>query len=279
MSTRKRLRAEQAVDQRPEQLGVAPGKEAVTNQIQGVSQIRIAVVVVHLALAEPVAPSFVSLARLVNGKVLGVDPVRFEFLPHRVPLEPVARDLGEHEPARGQVLARMLGAEVEILPGDARRAVDPQAVAARLGVTIALGTDWMPTGSMNELRELACADSFNATYLDPSKLKYDVGEELATKAGADRSVIASGLAPNGDVALLGLGRTPDTILYALGDDEARRRLFELPIAGGEPVEVRRADLRLAERTQFAVAEVVGEDEDEIDRLFELAKSDAIEKFR
>ena len=33
--------------------------------------------------------------------------------------------------------------------------------AARLGVNIALGTDWMPTGSMNMLRELACADSFN----------------------------------------------------------------------------------------------------------------------
>jgi large repetitive protein len=38
--------------------------------------------------------------------------------------------------------------------------------AARFGVKIALGTDWMPSGSMNLLRELACADSFNATYLD-----------------------------------------------------------------------------------------------------------------
>lgn len=38
--------------------------------------------------------------------------------------------------------------------------------AARLGVQIALGTDWMPTGSMNLLRELACADAFNRTYLD-----------------------------------------------------------------------------------------------------------------
>ncbi len=38
-------------------------------------------------------------------------------------------------------------------------------VAARAGVTIALGTDWLPSGSMNMLRELACADSFNQTYL------------------------------------------------------------------------------------------------------------------
>ena len=33
--------------------------------------------------------------------------------------------------------------------------------ADRLGVEIALGTDWMPTGSMNLLRELACADELN----------------------------------------------------------------------------------------------------------------------
>ena len=38
-------------------------------------------------------------------------------------------------------------------------------IAARAGINIALGTDWLPSGSMNELRELACADSFNSTYL------------------------------------------------------------------------------------------------------------------
>jgi hypothetical protein len=36
--------------------------------------------------------------------------------------------------------------------------------AERLGVEIALGTDWMPTGSMNLLRELKCADFLNQTY-------------------------------------------------------------------------------------------------------------------
>ena len=39
------------------------------------------------------------------------------------------------------------------------------STAAAMGVEIALGTDWMPTGSMNLLRELACADSFNKNYL------------------------------------------------------------------------------------------------------------------
>jgi imidazolonepropionase-like amidohydrolase len=38
-------------------------------------------------------------------------------------------------------------------------------VAARVGVRIALGTDWVVTGSMNLLRELHCADTFNEDYL------------------------------------------------------------------------------------------------------------------
>lgn len=35
-----------------------------------------------------------------------------------------------------------------------------------LGVPIALGTDWMPSGSMNLLRELRCADELNTLYFD-----------------------------------------------------------------------------------------------------------------
>jgi cytosine/adenosine deaminase-related metal-dependent hydrolase len=38
-------------------------------------------------------------------------------------------------------------------------------VASRLGVNIALGTDWLPSGSSNLLRELTCASQFNTTYL------------------------------------------------------------------------------------------------------------------
>jgi large repetitive protein len=38
--------------------------------------------------------------------------------------------------------------------------------AAAFGVEIALGTDWMPTGSMNMLRELACADELNKNYFN-----------------------------------------------------------------------------------------------------------------
>jgi cytosine/adenosine deaminase-related metal-dependent hydrolase len=37
---------------------------------------------------------------------------------------------------------------------------------ARMGVQIALGTDWVPSGSMNMTRELACADYLNKTHYD-----------------------------------------------------------------------------------------------------------------
>jgi len=41
----------------------------------------------------------------------------------------------------------------------------PVTVMKHLGVTLALGTDWLASGSMNMLRELACADTFNQAYL------------------------------------------------------------------------------------------------------------------
>jgi len=40
----------------------------------------------------------------------------------------------------------------------------PVTMFDALGVPIALGTDWMPSGSMNLLRELKCADSLNTNY-------------------------------------------------------------------------------------------------------------------
>ena len=46
------------------------------------------------------------------------------------------------------------------LYGDTARVAE----AARMQVQIALGTDWALSGSMNLLRELKCADSFNRTY-------------------------------------------------------------------------------------------------------------------
>lgn len=49
--------------------------------------------------------------------------------------------------------------------------------------------------------------------------------------------LATGKAPTGDIALLSLGRTPDTAFYYFREDSGVDRLFEVPLAGGEPVEV------------------------------------------
>lgn len=42
----------------------------------------------------------------------------------------------------------------------------PIALYDNLGVPIALGTDWLPSGSMNMSRELRCADELNEKYFD-----------------------------------------------------------------------------------------------------------------
>jgi cytosine/adenosine deaminase-related metal-dependent hydrolase len=42
----------------------------------------------------------------------------------------------------------------------------PVTLFDAMGVPISLGTDWMPSGSMNLLRELKCADSLNQKYYD-----------------------------------------------------------------------------------------------------------------
>ena len=48
----------------------------------------------------------------------------------------------------------------------AKHAVTSLSELSALGVQIALGTDWLPSGSMNMLRELACAELLNDDYLD-----------------------------------------------------------------------------------------------------------------
>src|SRR5262249_11794643 len=61
--------------------------------------------------------------------------------------------------------------------------------AARLGTLIALGTDWLPSGSMNVLRELKCADSLNGTYyggfFSDEQLWLMVTSDAATAAAVD----------------------------------------------------------------------------------------------
>ena len=61
------------------------------------------------------------------------------------------------------------------------------------------------------------------------------GNWVIRKAGG--AVIARGSTLTGEISLLGLGRTPGTIIYSLGDDMANRRLIELSLSGGAPTEL------------------------------------------
>lgn len=56
-------------------------------------------------------------------------------------------------------------------------------VAARSGVRIAIGTDWTPSGSINVLRELRCADDLNRLYYDGFFSDRDL-VDMATIGGA-----------------------------------------------------------------------------------------------
>jgi len=50
----------------------------------------------------------------------------------------------------------------------------PVTMFARQGVLIGLGTDWVPSGSINILREFACVDYFNKNHLDNYFSDYEI---------------------------------------------------------------------------------------------------------
>jgi imidazolonepropionase-like amidohydrolase len=79
--------------------------------------------------------------------------------------------------------------------------------AARLGVEIALGTDWMPTGSMNLLRELRCAVDLNETYLGGFFTDRQLWQMVTQNA-------ASVIATDDVIGVLAPGRVADLAVFA-----------------------------------------------------------------
>ncbi len=93
------------------------------------------------------------------------------------------------------------------------------SVAARLGVEIALGTDWMPTGSMNLLRELACADSFNKTYLDTYFTDVQLWEMVTANA-------ASVTSTDDAIGILAPGKVADISIFTRHNKNGYRAVIE-----------------------------------------------------
>jgi cysteine-rich repeat protein len=111
----------------------------------------------------------------------------------------------------------------------------PVTMADRFGVLIALGTDWSATGSMNMLRELACADSLNQAYYNGHFTDAELWA-MATTNGATAAAVDDA------TGVLAAGRTGDIAIFdgATGVDHraviaAEPGDVRLVLRGGEPL--------------------------------------------
>ena len=107
--------------------------------------------------------------------------------------------------------------------------------AYRLGITIALGSDWLPSGSMNLNRELVCAKSFSDAHLHRAFSNEDLWKMVtigAARAVHDDAWIGS-IAPHmiADVALFAPhGTDPYAAVVASSPQNV-----ELVVRGGTPL--------------------------------------------
>ncbi|MHB8873745.1 MAG: DUF4215 domain-containing protein [Myxococcaceae bacterium] len=84
----------------------------------------------------------------------------------------------------------------------------------RMGVNIALGTDWVISGSMNLLRELRCAESLNAGYLNRPFTDGQLwGLVTSTAADATRTAAKIGRLEAGKVADIAIFRQTNSETY------------------------------------------------------------------
>jgi hypothetical protein len=87
------------------------------------------------------------------------------------------------------------------------------------GVPISLGTDWLPTGSMNMLRELACADEMNSKYFggafdDPSLVAMATSSSAAAMGFGDQ------------IGTLAVGMQADLVVFATTGQKGWRTVIE-----------------------------------------------------
>lgn len=98
-------------------------------------------------------------------------------------------------------------------------------VADRMGVQIALGTDWSATGSINLLRELACADQMNRTYWGSHFSDRELWEMVTGNAAAVT-------ATDDVIGSIAVGRIADIAIF-----DGRTHAGYRAIIDGEPKDV------------------------------------------
>jgi hypothetical protein len=113
-----------------------------------------------------------------------------------------------------------------LLYGDTAQA----PVTERLGVLLALGTNWTASGSMNVLRELRCADEFNRTYYD----RFFTDEQLWLMATYNA---AQATATDDVIGQLRTGLVADITIFDDRDRTGTRRIDHRAILAADPEDV------------------------------------------
>ena len=86
----------------------------------------------------------------------------------------------------------------------------PVTMFDTMGVAISLGSDWVPSGSMNMLRELRCASELNEVYFDNHFTKVDLWKMVTTNAALSTGTHKA-------LGMLKPGYIADIAIFAQGD--------------------------------------------------------------
>ncbi|MBC8072001.1 MAG: amidohydrolase family protein, partial [Deltaproteobacteria bacterium] len=111
----------------------------------------------------------------------------------------------------------------------------PVTMLDRQGVTLALGTDWVPSGSMNMQRELRCAEELNATYFDGYFSPEQLWRMVTTNAAFATGTHAA-------IGMLKPGYVADIAVFAASGSVDHQAVVDAELAdvvlvvrGGEPL--------------------------------------------
>ena len=111
----------------------------------------------------------------------------------------------------------------------------PVTLLHEAGVQISVGTDWMPSGSMNMLRELRCAADLNSDYFGGYFSDFELWQMATTNAafavGIDRG---AGMLKRGYVADIAIFDAAVNLDYRAVIDATEREVV-LVLRGGEPL--------------------------------------------
>ncbi|MDX0315730.1 amidohydrolase family protein [Sinorhizobium meliloti] len=91
--------------------------------------------------------------------------------------------------------------------------------AVEKGIILALGTDWLPSGSANLLREIACAQDYNASHLDSYLTAKDFWEMVTVNAAEVAEMKSK-------IGVLQRGAVADIVVFSGGGKDPYQSVIE-----------------------------------------------------